>query len=343
MLMAKDDLAYVELAARFAQDMTDKLPGPQRKRLQDWLVEALRSADRPAEERTRAGNALALVGDPRPGVGLREDGLPDIVWCEVPAGPFLMGSTDEDGRACSDEKPQHEQIISEPFAISRYPITNAQYAAFVQAGGYAEVDYWTEAGWSWRERHSVTCPEDYGAPYNLPNHPAVGVSWHEAVAFCRWLTDKFRCAGELTESQEIILPTEPQWEKAARGAAERVYPWGDEPDPNRANYGDTGIGTTSAVGCFPGGVSPYGIEDLSGNVWEWTRSVWGDDLQTVSFGYPYDPRDGREDINVNANRVLRGGTFDNMRKSLRCACRLGNDPFHRTPFNGFRVVLPEPL
>jgi hypothetical protein len=98
----------------------------------------MRGSSRPARERARAGQALARAGDPRRGVGLREDGLPDIVWCEVPAGLFLMGSTDEDGMAYSREKPQHEYEIEQPYAISRYPVTNAQYAAFVQAGGYGE-------------------------------------------------------------------------------------------------------------------------------------------------------------------------------------------------------------
>jgi formylglycine-generating enzyme required for sulfatase activity len=333
MLMAKDDLAYLELAARFAQDMTDKLPGPQRKRLQDWLVAALRSADRPAKERTRAGSALALVGDPRRGVGLREDGLPDIVWCEVPAGPFLMGSTNKDEQAWDDEKPQHEQVISKPYAISRYPITNAQYTAFVQAGGYAEHCYWTEAGWAWCEREGLTGLEEYGMPFSLPNHPVVGVSWYEMVAFCRWLTDELKYKGELTGSQEIVLPTESQWEKAARGTDGRVYPWGDEADPNRANYADTGIGTTSAVGCFPGGVSPYGIEDLSGNVWERTRSHWKD--------YPYNPADGREDLEAGNEipRVVRGGAFGNASRYVRCACRNNFYPTSRLGNDGFWVVV----
>jgi hypothetical protein len=250
-LMEDDDLDYMALAARFAQDMTDKLPGPERKRLQDWLLSAVRGSGRPAKERARAGQALARAGDPRRGVGLREDGLPDIVWCDVPARLFLMGSTDEDGMAYDDEKPQHEYDIEQPYAISRYPVTNAQYAAFVQAGGYAERRYWTEAGWAWREEENITGPEEYGTPYNLPNHPAVGVSWYESVAFCLWLTEELRREGGLAEFQEITLPTEPQWEKAARSSDGRIYPWGSEPDPERANYADTGIGSTSTVGCFP--------------------------------------------------------------------------------------------
>jgi formylglycine-generating enzyme required for sulfatase activity len=345
MLMEDDDLAHAAFAARFAQDMTDKLPGPQRKRLQDWLVDALRSSRRPAQERAHAGRALARVGDPRPGVGLREDGLPDIVWCEVPAGPFLMGSTEEDDQAYDYETPQHKQVVAAPYAISRYPITNAQYAAFVHAGGYHTQGYWTEAGWAWRERKGVEGPEDYGMPYILPNHPVVGVSWYEAVAYCRWLEAQFQATecklsvwenGKLQEKNfepetfNLQLPTEPQWEKAARGTDGQRYPWGAESNPERANYNDTGIGTTSAVGAFLSGASPYGVEDLSGNVWEWCRTKWEGDYDRY-----------RNDNNVQGmdRRVLRGGAFSYNTRDVRCAARDWLDPVIRYGDYGVRVVV----
>jgi formylglycine-generating enzyme required for sulfatase activity len=330
LLMGKGDLDYVELSARFAQDMTDKLPGLQRKRLQDWLLSAVRGSGRPAKERARAGQALARAGDPRRGVGVRDDGLPDIVWCEVPAGRFLMGSTDEDGMAYSREKPQHTYEVEQPYAISRYPVTNAQYAAFVQAGGYGERRYWTEAGWAWRESEGVTGPEEYGTPFNLPNHPAVRVSWYETVAFCRWLTEELRREGRLAEFQEITLPTEPQWEKAARSGDGRIYPWGAEPDLEKANYDDTGIGSTSAVGCFPGGASPYGVEELSGNVWEWCRTKW-------KSGYRAYENDST--LEGSARRVVRGGAFYSSESDVRCAVRLRDGPDNRNLDAGFRVVV----
>jgi formylglycine-generating enzyme required for sulfatase activity len=309
------------------------------------LVRVMAAGKLPAVERVEAGRTLAALGDPRSGVGLREDGLPDLVWCEVPAGPFLMGSSDADEMAFSREKPQHTYEIEQPYAISRYPVTNAQYAAFVRAGGYREARYWTEAGWAWREGEAVTHPEDYGPPYNLPNHPVVGVSWYEAAAFCRWLEERLRVArcefkvwenGELREKTvqletfNVQLPSEPQWEKAARGGDGRRYPWGDDPDLERANYGDTGIGTTSAVGGFPGGVSLYGLENLSGNVAEWCRTKWEGDYR----GYR-----GDADVEGNDRRVLRGGAFSHNPVVVRCAYRRWNLPYVRGANDGFRVVV----
>ena len=321
------------------------------KRVTAHLVRVLREGELPAVERAAAGRALAKLGDPRRGVGLREDGLPDIVWCEVPAGPFLMGSTDKDGRAYSDEKPQHEQTISKPYAISLYPITNAQYTTFVQAGGYAERRYWTEAGWAWRKREDVTGPKEYGMPFNLPNHPVVGVSWYEVVAFCRWLEEQLQvpgctlhvwtAAGEKIREVNVEpgtfnvqLPTEPQWEKAARGTDGRIYPWGKEPDPNRANYNDAGIGTTSAVGCFPSGASPYGVEGLSGNVDEWCRTEWGGD---------YEHDKNYDDVRSTDCRFVRGGAFNHHSWFVRCASRSNYLPHERHWNLGFRVCVAAQL
>ncbi len=331
-LMGDGVLDHVELAARFAQDMTDKLPGPQRKPLQDWLVNQMLNPENSAKVRARAGRALALTDDPRRGVGLREDGLPDIEWVDIPAGLFLMGSADEDQGADGAEKPQHEVLLAE-YQISKYPVTQTQYAAFVQAGGYDVAQYWREAEKAgyWREGQVKgpwdaawrSAPEDYGGAFSLANHPVVGVMWYEALAYCRWLSEVL--------GKKIELPSEAEWEKAARGTEALIYPWGAEPDPERANCDETGIGNTSAVGCFPGGISPYGCLEMAGNVWEWTRSI--------KQGYPYKADDGREDLAGESSRVLRGGAFLNDPRYARCAYRHWNLPNNHDRLDGFRIVV----
>ena len=181
-----------------------------------------------------------------------------------------------------------------------------------------------------------------------PNHPVVWVSWREALAYCEWLTGVLRewdgapqpLAGLLREQGwRISLPSEAQWEKAARGTDGRVFPWGDEPDPERANYDETGIGATSAVGCFPDGASPYGLLDMSGHVYEWTRSLWGKDWEKPQYGYPYNPHDGREKLDApdEIRRVVRGGSFIIDRRLVRCAYRSSRNPNDRSLSFGFRV------
>jgi formylglycine-generating enzyme required for sulfatase activity len=302
-------------------------------------------------ERAAAGRALAKLGDPRPGVGVDPGtGLPDVLWCYVPPGPFVMGSADDDEMAYNDERPQHRnQSITEGYLISRYPVTNAQFAVFVEAGGYREQRHWTKAGWKWKEREGRTEPRDYSEPFNLPNHPVVEATWYEAVAFCRWLQEQVAngksqianhgwrvwhdgqvkiCRVEL-QNVTIRLLSEAEWEKAARGTDGRRFPWGNEADPNRANYDETGIGTTSAVGCFPGGASPYGVEDLSGNVWEWCATKWEGDYQDYR---------GDNSLEGDDPRVLRGGAFFNGLRRVRCAARYRRNPRNRFRCSGFRLV-----
>jgi formylglycine-generating enzyme required for sulfatase activity len=187
--------------------------------------------------------------------------------------------------------------------------------------------------------------------HGLPNHPVVYVSWYDALEYCKWLTECLQTWEGTPEplktllrhqQWQIILPSKAEWEKAARGTDGRRYPWrNNSPDPNRANYDETDIGTTSAVGCFPCGKSPYEIEDMSGNVWEWTRSLWGTDWQKPSFTYPYRPDDGREDLDAphDVLRVLRGGAFWDAPQYVRCAYRSRAAPQRVLYFAGFRVVV----
>jgi formylglycine-generating enzyme required for sulfatase activity len=283
--------------------------------------------------RAGAGRALAQLGDPRPGVGVDSvTGLPDIVWCSVPAGPFLMGSSGVDEMAYDREKPQHEVTLP-GFRIAKYPVTNAHFAAFVQAGGYHQRRFWTDNGWKRKDNEGWIGARDFGTPFNLANHPVVGVSWYEAVAYCRWLTEVWRAIGRIGPDEVVRLPTEAEWEKAARGTDGQRYPWGDEPDPGRANYADTGIGTTSAVGIFPGGASPYGLLDMSGNVWEWCATRWRE-----SYPLPEVDEWSCEYVNGEARRVVRGGSSDFNARLARCAYRHWDLPYYGYVNFGFRVA-----
>jgi formylglycine-generating enzyme required for sulfatase activity len=336
-LIAQEPGKPGQAAALVGEAVADAWPGGVtpacKEAVVQILVPTLRHDYAEPTLRAAAGRALARLGDPRPGVGLRLDGLPDIAWCDVSAGPFLMGSDKaKDQRAYDRELPQHKVTLP-AYRISKYPVTNAQYAAFVVAGGYEERHYWTATGWRWKGNR--TGPKKYGGVYDLSNHPVVMVTWYEAVAFCHWLTERLRETGKVGLGEEVRLPSEAEWEKAARGPEGRVYSWGDDTDPNRAHYGETGIGTTSAVGCFSGGASPYGVEDMSGNVWEWCRTKWQESYR--------DYRDDNE-LEDEATRVLRGGAFYGSEGFVRCASRLGDVPNFWDSYVGFRVVVaPGPL
>ena len=329
------------------------------RRIRDWLIAVL-SEQQPVDgpfpvvERALAGNMLAKLGDPRPGVGLREDGLPDIRWRKVPEGKFVMGSgqrgidvakayieksnlSDDDKSLLvgwlEEETPQHTLFLSE-FQMSCYPITNGQYQRFIEEGGYTEKyqKYWTTEGWSWKEQENVTGSEHYGVAFDFFNQPVVGVSWYEATAFCGWLTERLRDCGALPETEVIRLPTEAEWEKAARGEDGRIFPWGDQITPEHANYGDTGLGVTSAVGCFPQGASPYGCEEMAGNVYEWCQDWFGEEYYEAS------PPENPTGPDSGSARVIRGGDWGIFAADCRSAYRLNLDPGKRFVGVGFRLL-----
>jgi formylglycine-generating enzyme required for sulfatase activity len=332
-------LFAAEIGRRRIEEDTESPDGEASflERLVSRLVKILEEERLSPVERAAAGDALARLGDPRPGVGLREDGLPDVVWCEVPAGPFVMGTQKQDISALMEkyggdrewyelETPQHKPNLP-AYSIGKYLVTNAQYAAFVMAGGYQERRYWTKAGWEWKKDR--TGPDTYGGVFDLPNHPVVMVTWYEAVAFCRWLTERLREAGELGPNQEVALPTEAQWEKAARGDDGRIFPWGNEFDPAKCNMYDTGIGSTSAVGMFQTGASPHGVLDMSGNVWEWCRTKW-----RYSYEEPAD-----ESLKGDVLRVLRSGPWNGHRDFVHCVGRWWYLPYSSRNFIGFRLCV----
>ncbi len=235
----------------------------------------------------------------------------------IPAGPFIMGSIES-----GDEGPVH-QVWLDAFWIARTPVTNAEYAEFIAAGGYERQEYWTEAGWEWKGGR--TEPREWNKHKSKgDDHPVRYLAWYETVAYARW--------------RGALLPSEAQWEKAARGGLqipnpnsqfsnlespvslvanpnpERRFPWGDEFDREKCNTLESDISDTTPVGKYsPAGDSPYGVADMAGNVWEWTSSLFR--------LYPYSVEDGREDPEASGRRVLRGGSFLDDEYSARCSYR----------------------
>jgi len=269
---------------------------------------ALQLVDNP-KERSRLFDALARLGlDRRPGVGLGPDGLPDIDWVEIPAGEFIYGEGDK-----------QETLQLDAFSISRYPITNGQYQAFIDDGGYADARWWQGI-----EQQTPTDPA-----WREGNRPRETVSWYEAMAFCRWLSDGL--------DMTVSLPTEQQWEKAARGSDGRTYPWGDDYVQGTANVdekerdnGPNYLQQTTAVGLYPAGASPAGVMDMAGNAWEWCLTKY-DRSAAVQPDDSGDPR------------VLRGGSWGHGPEGARSAGCLGDDPGIRGPVIGFRVLFSGPL
>jgi len=236
----------------------------------------------------------------------------------IPTGEFLMGSDPiRDVNIDDHEQPQHSLYLPD-FYLARTPVTNIQYEIFVEETGYHPPDYWKKGRFSKYK--------DY--------HPVVRVSWHDAMAYCRWLSE---VSGDLYR-----LPSEAEWEKGARGCDGRLFPWGNHWNPKLCNAIEGGKpDDTTPVGAFPQGASPYGLLDMAGNVWEWTISLWGSDFSEPAFKYPYDPNDGRENLDADDKtyRILRGGTFNDFPGLVRCAARLWYFPSSRYWDRGFRVAM----
>ena len=168
----------------------------------------------------------------------------------------------------------------------------------------------------------------------------VNITWHEAMAYCRWLSE--------VTGKPYCLPSEAEWEKGARGSDGRIYPWGNRWNTERCNADNVDKGwldilsrDTPPVGTYLEEASPYGLLDMVGNVWEWTRSLWGRDWEEPDFKYPYNPGDGRENLKASdvVLRVLRGGAFHDSRNLVRCAYRNRNLPSDRDFNFGFRIVV----
>lgn len=304
--------------------------GTVRRRVAGWLAALLaapvEAGGLPAKERARAGVVLGRLGDPRKGVGRRPEGVPEIDWVTVGPGPFVMGAKQATWDEAQETPQFNCQLIREAYRVSRYPVTVAQYQAFVEGGGYREAKYWTKAGWQWRQSENRDRPNDYDEVYQTLNHPRVGVNWYEAVAFCRWLSERL--------GFEVSLPTEAQWERAARHTDGRTYPWGEAEDVSaRANVSESSIGSTSAVGMLPQGKAECGTLDMAGNVWEWCRTKMTKDYKDYE-------RKVDDDLESEEARVLRGGAWSSRDDLARCSGRLTYEPNLLGRAFGFRVVAP---
>lgn len=281
----------------------------------------------PAVERRRrlsAGTELAQRGDPRAGVLTLE-----LEWCGVTGGTFVMGASPDDALAFDRERPQH-LVLLPAFRMSRYPVTNGQWSRFVSGGGYDDPQWWMPTGWSARNASGWTEPRfwsDTSSPGNQANRPVVGVSWYEACAYGHWLSSQL--------GYDVRLCSEAEWEKAARGQDGRTYPCGEHLDADAVHAGaqDPACSAAAPVGCYPLSVSPWGIEDLVGNTYAWTTSRWGPAEVRPAFGYPYLPDDGREDMQSDDYRVVRGGAWNFPLRNARCSYR-GKD----RPADAFRNV-----
>lgn len=235
--------------------------------------------------------------------------LPEFVT--IPRTVFLMGTPESDlsrlakayggtRESYREESPQH-QVQLESYAIGKTPITVAAYQHFVNAGGNA--------------------PAQFARQLEQPTLPVINITWTMARAYCTWISG-------MTGTM-FRLPTEGEWECAARGTDGRQYPWGNEFDTARTTTRESGVGLLP-VGSYPSGASPWGVLDMAGSVWEWTESL---DLL-----YPYDPHDGRNDATAPGRRVIRGGCYVNPQGYARCACRFRMAPDMTNPFLGLRIV-----
>ncbi|OHE93853.1 serine/threonine protein kinase [Colletotrichum orchidophilum] len=281
------------------------------RKVRSLVLEIVENGNLSAGERKKAGRILSTYGDPRDLAGL----------ADVPAGIFVMGS---------ESHPNSQPLAKvslKTFRIGLYPVINKDYHAFVQ-----------ETGRNWAS------PD--GADLERSNAPATDLTWHDARAYCQWLTRRWREENKISSREHVRLPTEPEWERAARGDQQEsdteglVFPWGTHWQEDAANSDETGFNTTCAVGLFPKGRSPYGCYDMAGHVWEWCSTLWGEDMATPAFQYPWRD-DGREspDDPDHIRRVLRGGCFSSPKLKANCTYRGSLEPSGFWRGNGFRVVV----
>ena len=240
----------------------------------------------------------------------------------IPAGKFLMGSNNGD----EDERPEHTVDIPYDYWMARFPVTNDTYNEYVLTNDIvhpASIRRLILVPKGGSETETVNWD-------NIKNHPLCNIDWNNTITYFQWLNGL--CKDELPSGFTLRLPTEAEWEKAARGTDGRLYPWGDKFDLFRCNTQESGLKSTSPINAYsPQGDSPYGIADMLGNVWEWT--------QTIFKKYPYNSDDGRENLKTPGNRVLRGGSYFGEGRLYNITSRWKLASKNGGNLGGFRICL----
>lgn len=339
------------------------------QRVRQWLKYYMCKENVDYRERFEFGNLLAILGDDRNGVGvLYKDNLafPDIIWVKIPKGTTIIGS---------DDNPVNpiKSITLASFYISKYPITNKQFGLFIENGGYDNENYWTEEGWNWVRGADIPYfqksevgryPEDREQryrnwlnartiehrkapfwwneePWNFSNRPVVGITWYEAVAYCKWLNSffvsnkLFEYLGFPVSKYEIVLPDVEEWEKASRGPKNYKYPWGNQLRKKqlKANIDVLKLNQTSAVGLFPESKSGYGILDAAGNVYEWIATgVKKED--TGEYKRALD-----SSLDKPIERMVKGGAWNFEYNRTECASDDWDYPVIFDQNTGFRPII----
>ncbi len=267
------------------------------------------------KQRFEAGAVVGDLGDIR----LRENNI-----VQVKKGWFMMGTKE----GFYDSKPQRKIYLDE-YGISKYPVTNEEYEKFVSAGGYEKEEFWTASGWKWKSREGITEPSFMlDRKWSGRNFPVVGISWYEARAYAAWVSRE--------TGRRYRLPTEAEWEKAARGSHGIEYPWGEEFNSDWCNSLECGLNRTSPIGIFPQGISPNGCYDMAGNVWEWCLDWYDAEYFTKA------PEKNPQGPESGAQRSVRGGSWKVDAFECRTGFRNFAEPTLRDDDLGFRLVTSLP-
>ncbi len=300
-------------------DISEEVLRPARE-AQDLMLPVLRTL--PRTTRIAIADGLGSVRDPRL--------TPEARWVSVTSGPFIRGSTDDD--AWEQESPQAEVTVGD-FQLQRWPVTVAEFQLFVAVHGYDTREWWTDEGWAWRGAASVESPASWEHQMSRSNCPVTGVSWWEARAYCAWLTEE----SSVPAGWRAELPTESQWEKAARGPLSgdlprRRFPWGDRWDHTTDPANSRPLGLSACpVGLFALDESPYGVWDMAGNVAEHCLDGFAP--------YPCDPGTDPVCHDYAHGHVVRGGSWLSHPLDLRVSVRFGETHIARDDHTGFRVAL----